>query len=52
LPEVVSVSKEGGGQVDRRCQHTLWGLSRVLVRELDLKLEEAALPHSLLLARD
>lgn len=38
--------------MDRRCQHTLWGLGGVLVRELDLKLEEATLPQSLFLARD
>jgi hypothetical protein len=35
-----------------RCKHTLWGLGRVLVRELDLKLEQAALPLGLFLAGD
>ena len=36
----------------RRCKHTLWGLGRVLVGELDLQLEETALPQSLFLAGD
>jgi hypothetical protein len=36
----------------RKREHTLWGLGRVLVRELDLELEQAALPQSLFLAGD
>lgn len=36
----------------KREAHTLGGLGRVLVRELDLELEEAALPQSLFLARN
>jgi hypothetical protein len=51
LPEYMSV-RQGYSKMDRICQHTLWGLGRVLVRELDLELEEAALPQGLFLAGD
>jgi hypothetical protein len=51
LPEDTGV-RQDGREIGRGCQHTLWGLGRVLVRELDLELEEAALPQSLFLAGD
>lgn len=42
---------EQEGEVENE-GHTLGGLGRVLVRELDLELEEATLPQSLFLARN
>lgn len=35
-----------------RGSHTLWGLGRVLIRELNLELEQAIGPESLLFARN